>query len=257
MRLTHLKHTHFFITVAGLVGTQSEAAGEAVHYLIAATIGATFGLLFGRDVRGYGPSMSWGFAYGIFWWFLGPLTLLPILQGRGVDWSYGRAATLFGSLVGHIVYGMLLGLLFAGLDRLWRGFLYDSDPINREPEGAGARTLRSLGWGLAASLTGGLLFSLVMVATGELPKVAALVGGTSPLLGFVVHLVISALIGMTYGLLFQHEAPDIGSGVAWGWCTGLPGGSSARSPSSRCCSATPPPGPCRRPPWSCPRWWAT
>ena len=216
-----MAQVHFFITVAGLVGTQSEAVGEAVHYLIAASIGAAFGLLFGRDVRGYGSSMSWGFAYGIFWWFLGPLTLLPILQGGRVDWSYDHAATLFGSLVGHIVYGILLGLIFAGLDRLWRGFFYDSDPINREPEGVGARTLRSLGWGVAASLTGGLLFSLVMVATGELPKVAALVGSSSPLLGFVVHLVISALIGMTYGLLFQHEAPDIGSGVAWGLVYGL------------------------------------
>ncbi len=72
-----------------------------------------------------------------------------------------------------------------------------------------------------ASLAGGLLFSLVMVATGALPRVAALVGGSSPVLGFLVHLVISALIGMSYGLLFQHEAPNAGAGIAWGLLYGL------------------------------------
>jgi hypothetical protein len=81
--------------------------------------------------------------------------------------------------------------------------------------------LRSLGWGAMASLTGGLLFSLVMYATGVLPSVAALVGGSSALLGLLVHLVISAIIGMTFGLLFSREAPDLGSGVAWGLLYGL------------------------------------
>jgi len=79
----------------------------------------------------------------------------------------------------------------------------------------------SLGWGAAARLAGGPLFSVVMLATGALPRVARLVGGTSPLLGFAVHLVISAIIGMTYGLLFRREAPDKGSGVAWGLLYGL------------------------------------
>jgi uncharacterized membrane protein YagU involved in acid resistance len=212
---------NFFITVASLVHSQTYWVGVAVHYLIAITIGALFGLLFQRDLRGFGSSLGWGFGYGIFWWFLGPLTLLPILQGKTVDWSYDRGAALFGSFVSHIIYGLLLGLIYAAVDRLWVGFFYESDPLNRQPESAGARALRSLGWGLVASLAGGLLFSVVMYATGVLPRVAALVGGTSPVLGFVVHLVISAIIGMTYGLLFQHEAPDLGSGVAWGLVYGL------------------------------------
>ena len=68
---------------------------------------------------------------------------------------------------------------------------------------------------------GGLLFSLVMVATGVLPRVAALIGATSPVIGFLVHLVISALIGMSYGILFRHEAPNVGSSIAWGFLYGL------------------------------------
>ena len=48
--------------------------------------------------------MSWGAAYGLLWWFLGPLTILPKWQGNPLDWSYQRSAALFGSLVGHIIY---------------------------------------------------------------------------------------------------------------------------------------------------------
>ena len=211
----------FFPLVAGMVGSNSVMVGMTIHFGIALVIGASFGALFQRDVRGLGSSLGWGLAYGLFWWFLGPLTLLPILRGVPPDWSYQQGGALFGSLVGHVIYGLLLGLIYAALDRLWVGFLYESDPINREVEGPGTRTLRSLGWGAAASLVGGLLFSGVMVATGVLPQIANLVGGSSPVLGFVVHLGISTLIGMSYGVLFGHEVSDLGSGIAWGLTYGL------------------------------------
>jgi uncharacterized membrane protein YagU involved in acid resistance len=211
----------FFPLMASLVDSDSVTVGMTIHFGIAVAIGASFGMLFQRDVRGLGSSLGWGLAYGIFWWFLGPLTLLPILRGGLPDWSYQQGGALFGSLVGHVVYGLLLGLVYAALDRLWVGFFYESDPINREVEGSGTRTLRSLGWGAAASLAGGLLFSLVMVTTGVLPQIANLVGSSSPVLGFVVHMGISTLIGMSYGVLFGREAPDFGSGIAWGMVYGL------------------------------------
>jgi len=218
-----MEQANFFPLIAGLVNSESIMVGMTLHYVFAIIIGATFGLLFQRDVRGHGSSMGWGMAYGLFWWILGPLTIFPIWQGHPLplDWSYQHGAELFGALVGHVIYGLLLGLVYATFDKLWVGFFSESDPINREPEGAGTRTLRSLGWGAAASLAGGLLFSLVMLAIGFLPKVALLIGASSALLGFIVHLVISALIGMSFGLLFQHEAPNLGSGVAWGLTYGL------------------------------------
>jgi uncharacterized membrane protein YagU involved in acid resistance len=216
-----MEQIDFYLIIAGLVGSSSRSVGVSLHFAIAIVIGVSFGLLFQRDVRGAGSSMGWGVAYGLLWWFLGPLTLLPLLQGRPLNWSYERGGALFGSLVGHCIYGVVVGLVYAAIDRLWVAFFYDTDPINREVEGPGATSLRVVGWGAAASLVGGLLFSLVMVATGALPRVAALVGGVSPQLGFVVHLLISALIGMSYGLLFQHEAPTVGAGIAWGLLYGL------------------------------------
>jgi uncharacterized membrane protein YagU involved in acid resistance len=216
-----MAQVNFFPLIAGLVNSDSRMVGVTLHLIFAVIIGASFGVLFQLDVRGYGSSLGWGLAYGLFWWFVGPLTLLPLWQGNRLDWSYQRGTVLFGSLVGHIVYGLIAGLVYASVDRLWVGFFTESDPINREPEGPGARVLNSLKWGALASLAGGLLFSLVMLSIGFLPKVAGLAGGSSPALGFLVHLAISALIGMSYGLLFQREAPDFGSGVAWGLLYGL------------------------------------
>jgi hypothetical protein len=136
----------FFPLIAGLVGSNSAMVGATLHFGIAVVIGASFGLLFQRDVRGFGSCLGWGLAYGILWWFLGPLTLLPILRGDLPDWSYQQGGALFGSLVGHVIYGLLLGLVYAALDRLWVGFFYDSDPINREVEGPGpARCARWAG----------------------------------------------------------------------------------------------------------------
>lgn len=216
-----MAQVNFFPLIAGLVNSTSYGVGVTLHFVFAIIIGATFGLLFQRDIRGYGSSLGWGLGYGLLWWFLGPLTILPIWQGVLLNWSSTHGAELFGSLVGHIVYGLLVGLVYATLDRLWVGFFIESDPLNREPEGAGTRTLRSLGWGAAASIVGGVLFSLVMAATGALARVATLVGGSSPVLGFGVHLAMSAPIGMSYGVLFQRESPNVSTGVAWGMLYGL------------------------------------
>jgi uncharacterized membrane protein YagU involved in acid resistance len=216
-----MEQVNFFPLIANIVNANSRETGIALHTAIAIVIGASFGVLFQRDVRGHGSSMGWGMAYGLLWWFVGPLTLLPLLLGKPIDWSAARGSELFGSLVGHVIYGLIVGLIYATLDRLWLGFFHESDPINREVEGVGLRSLESLGRGALASVAGGLVFSLIMLSIGALPRVAAIVGGNSSVLGFIVHLVISALIGMSFGLLFQHEAPNLGSGIVWGMLYGL------------------------------------
>src|SRR5260370_36369805 len=190
-----MEKAHFFPLIAGLVGSSSPGLGKTLHFVIAGTTGATFGLLCQRDVRGYVSSLGWGLAYGIFWWFLGPLTLKPLLHGHAPDWSLAQGQELFGSLMGHIVYGLIVGVIYAALDRLWVGFFIDSDPINRQPEGPGSRTLLSLGRGAAAGLAGGLLFWPQVGAVDELPCTRRLCGGAAPAPGFVGHLALSVAIG--------------------------------------------------------------
>jgi uncharacterized membrane protein YagU involved in acid resistance len=211
----------FFPLLAGLGVIRSHNVTVALHFGIAILIGATFGLLFQRDVRGYGSSMGWGLGYGIFWWFFGPLTLLPLLAGTGLDWSADQGTELFGSLVGHILYGLIVGVAYATVDRLWVRLLIQSDPLNREPEGPGLRLFRSLRWGAFAGLVGGLVSSPILFATGVLSTVAGLDTHLSGFHGFLIHLLVSALIGMSYGLLFRNEASSLGLGVMWGWLFGL------------------------------------
>jgi uncharacterized membrane protein YagU involved in acid resistance len=211
----------FFPLIAGLGELHSRIATVGLQFGVATIIGSSFGLLFQRDVRGYGSSMGWGLGFGIFWWFLGPLTVFPLVSRTPLDWSADHGGELFGSLVGHILYGLILGIAYAAIDRSWVKLFIESDPLNREAEGPGLLVLRSLSWGALAGLVGGLVSSPVMIATGALPKIAGLDTPLSIFRGLVLHLLVSALIGMTFGLLFRRESSSIGLGVMWGWLFGV------------------------------------
>jgi uncharacterized membrane protein YagU involved in acid resistance len=165
--------------------------------------------------------MGWGLGFGMFWWFFGPLTVFPLWSGNGLDWSADQGAALFGSLVGHIIYGLILGVIYAAIDRVWLKLFVQSDPLNREPEGPGLQVLRSLGWGAFAGLVGGIVASPVLLATGTLSTVAGL--GTTFLgfQGLAIHLTVSTVIGATYGLLFRNEGSSFSVGVPWGCLFGL------------------------------------
>jgi hypothetical protein len=211
----------YFPLLAGFGELSSRSMTIVIHFAIALLIGVTFGLLFQRDVRGYGSCMGWGLGFGIFWWFFGPLTILRLASGMPLDWSAEQGSTVFGSLVGHILYGLILGVAYATVDKIWIRLFIQSDPLNREIEGPGLHILRSLGWGAMAGLIGGLVSMPVMIATGVLPKVA---GIDSTLVGFrgvFIHLSVSAAIGMTYGLLFRDETSTPADAISWGWLFGL------------------------------------
>jgi uncharacterized membrane protein YagU involved in acid resistance len=212
---------NFFPLLSGFGELSSRNKTVIFHFAVALLIGATFGLLFQKDIRSYGSSMGWGLGYAIFWWFFGQLTILPALAGQELDWSANQGSDLFGSLVGHIIYGLILGVVYASLDKFWVLLFIDSDPLNREREGPGFRLLRSLQWGAMAGLAGGLISSPIMLATGIFPRVAGVGTGFSTFLGFLLHLLISALLGMSYGLLFRNEAPNLGLGASWGWLFGM------------------------------------
>jgi hypothetical protein len=207
--------------IEGLPEFQSRAEGVMLHFLVALLIGSIFGILFQRDVRGYGSSMGWGLGFGIFLWFFGPLTVFPIVCRQPLDWSAEQGTALFGSLLGYIIYGFILGTIYAFLDRIWVRLFIQSDPLNREPEGLGLHFLRSIQWGGLAGLVGGLVSIPAMAATGILPKIAGLDTNFGGIRGLVIHLLVSIGIGMSYGLLFRDEAPSIGLGVPWGFLFGV------------------------------------
>lgn len=192
-----------------------------LHFGVAVLIGISFGFLFQRDVRGVGSCMGWGLGYAIFWWFFDHLTLLPWLAGHKFDWSADHAAVVFGSLVGHILYGLILGIAYAAFDKLWLRLFVESDPLNRQFEGPGIQTLRSLSWGATAGLIGGIVALPIFFATGTLPRLATSADGFSTLKVLIAHILVSIVLGMLYGILFRSESSNIGMGIAWGWLFGL------------------------------------
>ncbi|MGH2371947.1 MAG: NAD(P)/FAD-dependent oxidoreductase [bacterium] len=105
--------------VAGLVGVTSLGAGVALDLLISIFIGATFGAIFRYQSLGYAPTMSSGVLYGLLWWILGPLTIVPALTGSGPTWSLQEANAALPSLVGHVLYGALTGLSYYMLVTLY------------------------------------------------------------------------------------------------------------------------------------------
>ncbi len=95
--------------VAMLVGSKSVPVGWLVHLAIAAFIGATFAVLFGRYATSVGTSTVIGAGYGVVWWVLGALILMPARLGMDV-FMFNTMA--WQSLMGHVIYGLLLGAVY-------------------------------------------------------------------------------------------------------------------------------------------------
>lgn len=94
--------------VAMLAGSASLLVGWAVHLAISAAIGAAFGVVVPAvPVR---RAILMGAGYGAVWWVLGALLLMPARLGMPV---FTLNATAWQSLMGHLIYGALLGAGYA------------------------------------------------------------------------------------------------------------------------------------------------
>jgi hypothetical protein len=97
--------------VAILVGSKSMVIGWLVHLAIAAFIGASFAVIFSRLATSIGRAALYGLGYGIVWWVLGALLIMSAKLGM-IDMIFSVSTTQWQSLVGHLVYGLLLGVTF-------------------------------------------------------------------------------------------------------------------------------------------------
>ncbi len=100
--------------IGRMIGSPTVAAGWLVHLAISASIGASFAVLFGWLVSGRISSIVFGTIYGSTWWLLGPLTMMPLFlgMGLGVNWNLTAAQNMLPSLMGHVVFGMVMGLTY-------------------------------------------------------------------------------------------------------------------------------------------------
>ncbi len=93
--------------IGNMVGVPSPWVGFFVHLMISATIGGSFAVLL--DVSGQRGGVGSGLAYGLAWWILGPLTLMPFFMGMGlgVNWNIAAMGQAMPSLVGHLIFGAI------------------------------------------------------------------------------------------------------------------------------------------------------
>lgn len=103
--------------VGMLVGIPSAFAGFAVHMAVSIFVGGTFGLMFGGLGKSYPRSAIAGVTYGVVWWVLGPLTLMPTFLGMGIHFAQAGSPTNLASLAGHILFGFIAGLVFHTVNR--------------------------------------------------------------------------------------------------------------------------------------------
>lgn len=96
--------------IAQLMGSQSAAVGFLVHMVISAVFGAVFGIVLEQQLVSLRQSAILGLLYGIFWWLVGALLLMPLLLGMSAQFSHAFAPANLLSLAGHMVYGIVLGV---------------------------------------------------------------------------------------------------------------------------------------------------
>jgi len=104
--------------VAMVVRSDSLAVGWLYHLFNSAVIGALFGAALGSRVHNVGSGIGWGAVWGFVWWTLGGLILMPLFLGMPafapVQMPPMRMVAM-GSLIGHLIYGVITGFAFARL----------------------------------------------------------------------------------------------------------------------------------------------
>lgn len=98
--------------VARVVRSDSALVGFLYHMFNSAVIGAFFVPLFGRFSSDKARGIAFGLVYGVIWWFLGPLILMPLALGMGTMLTAEGMRMALPSLMGHLVFGGILGILY-------------------------------------------------------------------------------------------------------------------------------------------------
>ena len=98
--------------VAMLVGSSSAVVGALVHLVISAALGVLFALAV--PALGAGALLAAGAGYGLLWWVLGPLLIMPAWLGMPLLTVDGTA---LASLMGHVIYGVVAAAVLMLLHR--------------------------------------------------------------------------------------------------------------------------------------------
>ncbi|GAB3526371.1 hypothetical protein [Arthrobacter monumenti] len=95
-------------TIASMVGSSSPWVGFGVHLMISILIGLALAVPFAALLNSYGKGALVGLGYGLLWWILGPLLIMPMMMGMPL---FTINAMALMSLMGHLIYGVILAVV--------------------------------------------------------------------------------------------------------------------------------------------------
>lgn len=98
--------------IAKLYGFTSANTGFVIHLIHGMLIGGLYGVIPGTTTT-KAASTFYGLVYGLVWWILGPILIMPTWLAGSPRLSGEGIQAALPSLPGHLVFGILLGLLFA------------------------------------------------------------------------------------------------------------------------------------------------
>ncbi len=100
--------------ISSMVGMENAIVGFVIHLIISAVVGAIFGFALDDMVmQGPGMSLGVGAVYGIVWWVLGPLLIMPAVMGMPLFAVEAQT----GSLFGHVIFGITMGVAYSNMRR--------------------------------------------------------------------------------------------------------------------------------------------
>ncbi len=102
--------------LAQMVGSQNPVVGFVMHLMISAIIGAVYGVIAPRLPAGWLVAIGAGIVYGVIWWVLGALVMMPLMLGM-TDMVFQIGDMQWMSLVGHVIFGIVTAGFFTLIQR--------------------------------------------------------------------------------------------------------------------------------------------
>ena len=98
-------------TIGEVFGVKDAVPAFFAHLFVSAFIGAAYGIVARPLPLSKRTHLVAGLLNGLFWWVVGGLVMIPIGLGE-MDLMLKVGSAQLMSLVGHILYGIVTGVLF-------------------------------------------------------------------------------------------------------------------------------------------------
>ena len=101
--------------IAKIVGTEHVVIGFTLHMLVSAVLGVLFGVTLGRFASSMLNGMMVGTFFGVVWWAVVVFVMVPMVLGAAAPFSVSGMRASLPLLAGHALYGVVLGVIYAGM----------------------------------------------------------------------------------------------------------------------------------------------